>query len=95
MRGTHYVHPVLQTEEVAVRVGTSRQTFPGWVLPRVPNGKAATVVFRLTRPAAPSSILAHELRSVPRTAQSGLASTTYVISADNRDALKNANCTVK
>lgn len=89
-----YVHPVLREEEVAVRVGKSRQPFFGWIIPRVPTNRPAHITFHVVKPANPAAILAHELTSLPKPVQNGLAGPTYVVNAENWDVLKNDQCTV-
>jgi hypothetical protein len=94
LRHTHYVHPVLRTEEVVVQVGTSPQAFPGWIVPRVPTDKPAHVTLWVERPVQPATIIAHEIKSLPKPAPNALSNTTYVFKAENWDVLKNDQCVV-
>jgi hypothetical protein len=94
LRKARYLHPVLSTEEVAVRVGKSRESFPGWFIPRVETDTPTRIVFHVERPTAPSTILAHEATSLAKSHRSGLSNSTYVVRARSWDVLKNDGCTV-
>lgn len=79
LTGVTFIHPVLHTEEVVVKVGKAHRSYPGWVVPRVEPKKPAHITFHMARPAQPAAIL---------------AGPGPVIHASSWDILKNSACTV-
>lgn len=74
-----FVQPVMKTVDVVVWVGQSRQSYFGFVLPRVSPKTPAHILFRLVRPRKPASIV---------------GSTSQTVRAADWSILDNADCVI-